>query len=183
MREFLFDGIEPRTLRPDVDRSRPIAPAAEPLASFSAAVSNELRDSLSHQNSHERESRDLPLKERWSDLGVDIEAVELTDAERSVGATWTGRGGDGDEASLVTISALPSALSDRRTTDVDFLSRRAGVGYSDAGELMCSVASWQRGFTPELLATYAGGRVCSAECDADTANPDELKDRTMEGPV
>lgn len=133
--------MEPRAFRPDVERSKPIAPAAEPLASFSAAVSKELRFSLSHQNSQERESRDRPLKERWRLLGVGIEAVELTEAERSVGAACTGRGGDGDEASLVTISALPSALRDSRTTEADFLSRRAGVGWSDTGELIWSEGS------------------------------------------
>jgi hypothetical protein len=58
--EFRFDGTAPRMFLP-ADLSRPIAPAAEPLASCSAFSSSSLRASLSHQNSHTRESRDRPL--------------------------------------------------------------------------------------------------------------------------
>jgi hypothetical protein len=44
-------------------RISPIASAALPLFSCSALVANEVRASLSHQNSHARESRERPACE------------------------------------------------------------------------------------------------------------------------
>lgn len=57
--ELRFDGMTPRIFLPDAVLSSPMAPAAEP--SFSAAFSNSLRASLSHQNSHDLESLDRPF--------------------------------------------------------------------------------------------------------------------------
>jgi hypothetical protein len=59
--ELRFNGIDPRMFLPDAERSKPIAPAAEPLEFFSAATTSSARASLSHQNSQDRESLDRPL--------------------------------------------------------------------------------------------------------------------------
>lgn len=61
---FRLAGSEPRTLLPELALMRPIASAADPVASFSACCSASALESLSHQNSHARESRDRPLADR-----------------------------------------------------------------------------------------------------------------------
>ena len=58
---LLFVGRAPRILLPELDLSRLMASAADPLESCSAFNFSSLRDSLSHQNSHARESRARPL--------------------------------------------------------------------------------------------------------------------------
>jgi hypothetical protein len=62
--EFLFAESAPRMFLPDAVLNKPMAPAADPLDSFAAALPSSLRASLSHQNSQARESRARPLKLR-----------------------------------------------------------------------------------------------------------------------
>jgi hypothetical protein len=77
--ELRFSGTDPRMFLPDPERSRPIAPAAEPLEFFSAATSSSARASLSHQNSHDRESLERPLldlcKVRVEEDGVILNGI------------------------------------------------------------------------------------------------------------
>jgi hypothetical protein len=163
--EFLFAETEPRMFLPDAVLSKPMAPAADPFASFSAVLSSSLRDSLSHQNSHDLESRERPL----ADL------CKPWDEEKSGAVVWLrvtsgsiivcfGRGGDGDEASFVIISALPSAFIDNRTHDETLLSWRSDLsGQALAGE-GCPGILWRREDMLRRFAMYPMGvRVFWAE--------------------
>jgi hypothetical protein len=111
----------------------PMASAADPLASFSACSSMSFLESLSHQNSHARESRDLPLADRRSDVALSRDT--RVRSKDSMPGPWLlfrdclncceGRGGEGDGLSLVIIFAAPSDVIERRTNDDDFFRRRS----------------------------------------------------------
>lgn len=128
-----LEGRGASTRRPELARMRPMASAADPLASFSACSSASFRESLSHQNSHALESRDRPLADRRND----VDALSRDTRVRSrddTGAPWSlltdclnccDRGGDGDGLSLVMIFAAPSEVIERRTKEDDFLKRRS----------------------------------------------------------
>lgn len=148
MREFRFEEMAPSTRRPEVDRSKPMAFTADPLASFSALSSSSPRASLSHQNSHARESRERPLADRFRGGNVEtigpaseatgwawLEAVLLTDTSS---VPCCGRGGEGEVESLVTTVALPSLFMDNLMNDEDRFVLLSGPARSMLGETGCA---------------------------------------------
>lgn len=132
-----FAGREPKTRLPELARIRPIASAAEPLASCEVCSSCSFRESLSHQNSHARESRDRPLTDRRSDVVAFSRATRVRSNDETPGpwllakdslSCCEGRVGEGVGLSLVMILAAPSDVIERRTNDEDFFKRRSESG-------------------------------------------------------
>lgn len=153
--------MAPSTRRPEVDRSSPMAFAADPLASFSALSSSSPRASLSHQNSHARESRDRPLAERFR--GGNIETIDP--ASGATGRAWLegillaadvsapccGRGGEGEVESFVTTVALPSLFIDSRIKDEVRLALRSGPARRILGKKGCAWDEYTAASVPLLL--------------------------------
>jgi hypothetical protein len=145
--EFLFAESEPSMFLPDAVLNKPMAPAADPLDSFAAALPSSLRASLSHQNSQARESEARPLKLRCKpDVLNDLDVDPELGAASASSMVWRGLGGDGDAASLVMISALPSAFIDRRTNEDAFLSWRSslsgtGEALYDCADRLCRIGA------------------------------------------
>jgi hypothetical protein len=129
-----FEGRGASTRRPELARMRPMASAAEPLASFSACSSISFLESLSHQNSHALESRERPLADRRNDVEACSRDTRVRSRDDTAGpwllltdclSCCDARGGDGDGLSLVTIFAAPSEVIERRTKEDDFFRRRS----------------------------------------------------------
>lgn len=107
-----------------VVRSMLMASVAEPFCASCAFLTSPLRASLSHQNSHARESLERPLGRRrrgkpsllpWLEQKESVMPVPLKDFLRLFDGISLG--GDGDDSSGPRTLAPPSEVMDRRTPD------------------------------------------------------------------
>lgn len=132
-----------------LERMRLMAAAAEPLCSWSAFLTNSFRASASHQNSHARESLDLPLGMRRRPTAGSMNRPELKESLRPAALKLrrrplgrlsddvvrsSDRGGDGDDSSPVSSLAAPSDVIDNRTFDL--------VRFSDVTGTSMAVSSF-----------------------------------------